>query len=57
MEKDKVGSNVKFSNELLWWRKKFWENMGEFLYKLGVKETFLPMIQIPEATKKINKLL
>lgn len=31
--------------------------MGEFLYKLGVKKMFLSMIQIPEATQKINKLV
>lgn len=30
--------------------------MGEFLYKLGVKKTFLTMTQTPEATYKINKL-
>lgn len=31
--------------------------MGEFLYKLGVKKIFLSMIQITEATQKINKLV
>lgn len=36
--------------------KDLWENMGEFLYKLRVKNTFLSMIQILEATQQINKL-
>lgn len=33
------------------------EIVSEILYTLGVEKTFPTMIQIPEAIRKINKLL